>query len=173
MARERLDEMLLRSKHLSFRRRFKPPRIKLVIVAESPPSSGRYFYNPEGAVSEPLFAALMLHLGFVPTSEESGLREFQRRGWVLADATYEPVNVAGKSRDRVIARDYDLLRKDLARMLPDRSVPIILIKANVCRLLDRRLRNDGFNVLNCGRVVHFPSTGRQRDFHRQFSAIPA
>jgi hypothetical protein len=30
---------------------------------------------------------------------------------------------------------------------------------------------DGFNVLNNGRVVYFPSHGRQRDFDRQFREI--
>jgi len=87
------------------------------------------------------------------------------------DATYEPVNVDGKDRDRVIARDYHLLRDDLAALLPDRSVPIVLVKENVCRLLERRLTEDGFSVLNHGQVIYFPSTGRQKDFHRQFSRV--
>lgn len=160
-----------RSEYLFLRRKFEPPSVKLVIVAESPPSSGKYFYNPEGTASEPLFAALMLQLRFAPTSKESGLREFQKRGWVLVDATYEPVNVDGKDRDRVIARDYHLLRDDLAALLPDRSVPIVLVKENVCRLLERRLTEDGFSVLNHGQVIYFPSTGRQKDFHRQFSRV--
>jgi hypothetical protein len=69
-----------RSEYLFLRRKFEPPSVKLVIVAESPPSSGKYFYNPEGTASEPLFAALMLQLRFAPTSKESGLREFQKRG---------------------------------------------------------------------------------------------
>ena len=80
-----------RNEYLAFRRKFEPENIRLVIVAESPPASGKYFYNPAGAVSEPLFAAFMLQLGFTPTTKEMGLREFQRRGWILVDATYEPV----------------------------------------------------------------------------------
>jgi hypothetical protein len=119
-----------------------------------------------------LFAALMLQLGFTPTSKEGGLLEFQQRGWVLVDATYEPVNALGEQdRDGVITRDYHLLRDDLAAMLPDRSIPIILMKANVCRLLEPKLADDGFTVLNHGRVVYFPGTGRQNDFQRQFSSI--
>jgi hypothetical protein len=161
-----------RSEYLLLRHKFEPASVKLAIVAESPPASGKYFYNPAGDASEPLFAALMSQLGFAPTSKESGLREFQQKGWVLVDATYEPVNALdGPDRDQVIARDYHLLRDDLAAILPDRSVPIVLIKANVCRLLERKLAEDGFKVLNNGRVVYFPSTGRQKDFQRQFSAI--
>jgi hypothetical protein len=47
-----------------------------------------------------------------------------------------------------------------------------LVKANVCQLLDCRLRNNGFNVLNRGRVVYFPIRGWQKDFQRQFSELP-
>jgi len=161
-----------RSEYLALRSRFESESIRLVIVAESPPASGKYFYNPAGALSEPLFAALMQQLDFAPDTKESGLREFQRRGWVLVDATYEPVNaLSGAVRDRVIMRDYFNLRDDLRALLPDHSVPLILLKANVCRLLEPQLTEDRFNVLNKGRAIYFPSHGRQLDFHRQFCEI--
>jgi len=70
-----------------------------------------------------------------------------------------------------IVGGYQSLREDLARLSPDRFVPLILIKENVCRLLEARLKEDGFNVLNSGRVIYFPSHGRQKDFHRQFAAV--
>ena len=163
---------LTKDDYLAFRRRFEPEEVNLVIVAESPPVSGKYFYDPDGAISEPLFAALIKQLGVSPTRKEDGLREFQRQDWVLVDATYEPVNeLDEKGRNAVIARDYPLLRDDLSEMLPDRSPSVVLLKANVCRLLEHMLRDDGFNVLNKGRVVYFPSTGRQNSFHRQFSEI--
>jgi len=81
-----------RSDYLSLRGRYEPEpeKVKLVLVAESPPASGRYFYNPSGAVTEPLFVALMRQLGISPVSKQDGLQEFQQRGWVLVDATYEP-----------------------------------------------------------------------------------
>ena len=55
-------------------------------------------------------------------------------------------------RNRAIVGGYQSLREDLARLSPDRPAPLILIKENVCRLLEARLREDGFNVLNAGRV---------------------
>jgi hypothetical protein len=51
------------------------------------------------------------------------------------------------------------------------GVPLVLIKANVCKLLEPKLNEDGFNVLNKGRIVYFPANGRQRDFDRQFREI--
>ena len=93
-----------RDEYLSLRRRYEPDIIRLVIIAERPPVSGKYFYNPTGAASEPLFAALMRQLGVSPISKEKGLQEFQQRGWVLLDATYEPVNTPKcSSRDRVLS----------------------------------------------------------------------
>jgi hypothetical protein len=88
-----------------------------VIVAESPPAFGKYFYDTTGSPKEPLFAALMLQLGISPAKAD-GLLELQNRGWVLVDATYQPVDKlakdAGHDRDEVIARDYPLLIEDVA-----------------------------------------------------------
>jgi hypothetical protein len=127
--------------------------VPVVIIAESPPASGRYFYDPAGSNTEPLFAALMRQLQFSAVTKTVGLREFQQRGWILVDATYEPVNrFSAARRNRVICRDYKSLHDDLLALLPDRSIPVVLIKANVCRILEPRLTEDGFNVLNRGRV---------------------
>ena len=163
-----------RSEYLDLRRRFEPASATVVVVAESPPVSGLYFYNPDGKASEPLFAALMKQLGVRPGTKLEGLVEFQKRGWALVDATYEPVDGrAGRDRDLVIGRDYPELRSDLRQLMADRwsVTPLVLVKANVCRLLEPKLRSDGFNVLNNGRVVYFPSHGRQRDFDRMFREI--
>jgi len=161
-----------RSEYLDLRRRYEPRSVKLVVIAESPPASGLYFYDPTGSPREPLFAALMKQLRLSPTTKEEGLREFQRNGWVLVDATYEPVDKVTRSRrDRIIDRDYPLLREDLAALMSDRSTPLILIKENVCRILEPKLAHDKFNVLNRGRVIYFPASGRQSDFFRQFGAI--
>jgi hypothetical protein len=161
-----------RDDYLALRRRYEPENMRLAIVAESPPASGKYFYDQSGAPTEPLFAALMRQLGHSPLTKESGLQEFQRNGWVLADATYEPVNgLSAADRDRIILRDYPLLRDDLTGLLSDRATPLILIKANVCRLLEPRLREDRFNVINHDRAVYFPGSGQQAKFHEQFGAI--
>ena len=91
------------------------------------------------------------------------------------DATYQPVDKLAKDashdRDDVIARDYSLLIDDLASLMPNRSVPLVLIKANVCRILEPLLSKDGFSVLNGSRPIYFPSHGRQTEFKSQFSAV--
>jgi hypothetical protein len=164
-----------RDHYLRLRRDYQPENIKLVIVAESPPASGKYFYDPTGSSKEPLFAAIMQQLGISPTTKKVGLRELQERGWVLVDATYQPVDKLGKNashdRDEVITRDYPLLLDDLVSLTPNRSIPVVLIKANVCRILEPLLSKDGFHVLNGGKAIYFPSSGRQTDFKNQFGAV--
>jgi hypothetical protein len=160
-----------RDDYIALRRRYQPESVRLIIVAESPPASGRYFYDPTGAPSEPLFAALMRHLGLSPSTKEEGLREFQRTGWLLVDATYEPVNALKdvKQKNAVIIRDYPLLRNDLANF--GRSIPLVLLKVNVRKILESKLTAEGFNVLNRGRAIYFPSHGKQPDFAQQFAAV--
>jgi hypothetical protein len=162
-----------RNYYLSLRRIYQPESINLVIIAESPPVSGLYFYDPTGSINEPLFAALMRQLRFSPLDKDTGLREFQRIGWALVDATYEPVNDLGRTRrDRnsVIVRDYPLLRDDLKNLTRYNSTPLVLVKANVCQVLEPRLMQDNFNVINRGSAIYFPSNGRQPEFAQQFAA---
>ncbi len=161
-----------RDYYLRLRREYQPGNIKLVIVAELPPASGKYFYNPTGSNKEPLFVAIMLQLGLSPPTKEAGLRELQNRGWVLIDATYQPVDkLSDASRDKVIANDYPSLLADLVNLTPDRSVPVVLIKSNVCRILEPLLSTDGFKVLNGGRLIYFPSNSHETKFKKQFGAV--
>jgi hypothetical protein len=90
----------------------------------------------------------------------------------LVDATYEPVDQHGSApiRNEIIERDYPLLRDDLARLTPDRSAPVVLIKVNVCELLEIRLMHDGFKVLNRGVKIPFPANGHQVRFRVPFGA---
>lgn len=172
LAATRPEPVMKRDEYLAMRRQYEPEHLRLVIVAESPPTSGKYFYNPTGLPSEPLFSALMRQLCFSASTKERGLREFQRRGWLLVDATYEPVNnLSDPAADAVIARDYPQLRNDLGNLLGGRSIPLILVKANVCRALDARLRGDGFSVLNGGRLIYFPAHGLARKFYQQFGEV--
>jgi hypothetical protein len=95
-----------RDYYLALRHRYEPDKARLVIVAESPPASGLYFYDGAGRTSEPLFAAIMRRLKFAPRIKEDGLREMQRRGWLWVDATYQQVDQLRSGRDDVIIGDY-------------------------------------------------------------------
>jgi hypothetical protein len=151
--------------YLHLRRQYEPTPVKLVIIAESPPISGLYVYDAKGKTTEPLFLALMKQLSFSPNSKKDGLKELQKKGWILVDATYEQVDKHSDSeRNQAIEQGYKELRGDLERLVPDKSAPLILIKKNVCQTLELKLVKDGFDVLNNGRSVYFPAMAARFNF---------
>lgn len=153
--------------YINLRDRFLPNDLRLIIVAESPPASGKYFYDLIGRTSEPLFKAMMKDIiKYSPKDKPDGLRAFCDTGVFLVDAVYQPVNkgLSPSQRDQVILNNYPELKQDLLQIMPKKDFPILLIKANVCRLLESLLVRDGFSVRNKGRVVPFPSSGQQSRF---------
>lgn len=159
--------------YLNLRKAYQPETTRIIFVLESPPASGKYFYNPDGPITEPLFKAMMKNvLKSQTASKADGLRMFKDAGCIIVDSTYTPVNHMPDSQaDKVILEDYPELIEDLRKLARDSDPAIILVKANVCRLLEKRLLHDGFNVVNRGRVIYFPSTGRQLEFQKQIEAV--
>jgi len=165
-----------RDQYLAMRQEYMPDPLRLIFLCESPPASNKYFYDEDGKASETLFLAMMHHvLKCQPNSKMEGLTKFQSNGYLLTDATYRPVNegLTVTARNRILEDDYGLLIEDLSGLDRERRVPILLIKAIVCRLLDSRLTADGFPVLNRGRPVYFPPSGQQPKFRQQISEILA
>ena len=124
--------------------------MKLVVVTAWPPKPRLYFYDPSGPVTESLFKAMMRALRYNPATKEDGLREFQRRGYLLLDATYRPVDgLSEEAHDELILQSYSALVAELTKILPDKSTPILLslVRPRVRQVLVRRLRNDGFTLL--------------------------
>jgi len=153
--------------YLGLRNRYKPDQIKTVFILESPPVSGNYFYDETGRVTEPLFSAMMKLLKYKPRSKKDGLKYFSSTGHFIIDSTYEPVNkLEGVARENAILRNYDDLVKDLKILGDSNKIHFILIKANICRLLQGKLIEDGFNVVNKGVIIPFPSTGQQGNFRK-------
>lgn len=97
-----------RKKYLPRRQRYKPDRPTLVIVAESPPDSGRYFYDLTGVPTEHLFAALMKQLGVSPITKNDGLVELapppKKRLLMIDLSTRRPKKASCSSNSASIAR---------------------------------------------------------------------
>jgi hypothetical protein len=152
------------------RKPFEPATVKLVMLAESPPVSGKYFYNPAGSMGEPLFKATMLAFGIEHDSKAEGLRKFQQRGLLLLDATYEPVNgIEDKVlRRAAIERGYG----KLVELLP-RGVPVVIVLAGLYDLLADDLRNGGVNIVNSR--IPFPTRKPERvnEFREKLASIAA
>ncbi|MDT8067944.1 MAG: hypothetical protein ROO76_07215 [Terriglobia bacterium] len=161
-----------KSDYIRLRDRFTPENPTVIFILESPPASGLYFYNPDGKTTEPLFKAMMKDvLGKFPSTKEEGLQDFAAKGYLIIDATYTPVNNLGDPEaDAIIVRDFLQLLEEL-RAHAQPSTKIVLVKTNICRLLEKRLDEEGFRVLNGGVTIPFPSTGQQSKFREKIQRV--
>ena len=122
--------------------------MKFVVIAVWPPKPRLYFYDPTGSIEERLFKTVMKVLSYKPATKEDGLREFQRCGCLLVDATYRPLDgLSEELREKEILKSYPALLVELSKVLTDKSAPITVMRASVRKALERMLRNDGFTVL--------------------------
>jgi hypothetical protein len=148
----------MEQEYISLRNRYIPTDLKVVFILESPPQGHGYFYNPEGRVSEVLFRAFMKVIDFVPATKNEGLKQLADRGYLLVNPVYIPVNkLPDKEADAIILNNYTKFLDDLNILLKlNKNTPIILVKANILRLLEKPMIRDGYNVLNKGLLVPFP-----------------
>ena len=116
---------------------------------------------------------MMKLIEYKPINKADGLAEFANRGCIIVDATYSPVNHIknSKKRNETILRDLPGLIDDLKKIIGRKKVRIILIKANICRMLEAPLVAVGFNVINSGIIVPFPSSGQQTNFFEAINQI--
>jgi hypothetical protein len=167
------EERKMHKEYIARRNKYKPENIRAIFILESPPKSGKYFYDPEGETTEPLFKAMMELIACKPTDKASGLAEFAKKGFIIVDASYTPVNhyKEGKERDQAIMVWRSTLSKDLESLTPDKKTPVVLVKANICRLFGESLKSAGFNVINNGATIPFPATGQQGKFRKQIALV--
>jgi len=153
------------------RQRYRPERIKVLFVAESPPESSdeevRFFYNPRQERWDHMYRAVMQavfpEFEYRPGEKDNWLRRFQERGYYLIDATDRPVNhlsPAERRRELGLAVDGKLSE---IRGLVAPSTPIVLVKKAIFAAFHRPLREAGYNVIHES-FLPFPSHGHQARF---------
>ncbi|HEV2120031.1 MAG TPA: hypothetical protein VGS11_08025 [Candidatus Bathyarchaeia archaeon] len=154
------------------RRKYRPPKIRLLLIAESPPSSGGFFYFPSTIGKDHLFRETMKALDLWPQNKpmrkgvdkRSMLRSFQSMGFYLLDTCNFPVDKLppGKRR-RAVLQEIPRLVNDVINANP---LQVLVVKSSIFNPVAVALRESGLwsRVLNSG-PVPFPSHGNQR-FYR-------
>ena len=159
------------------RSRWKPDRVKLLLVAESAPDSGgieadrRFFYDENLTSRDGLFRQIV-HVLFDAPNLQSGpsakapwLKMLQDRGVFLIDLASEPVNHwSSTERHATLQRNIDHTVRDASELAP---AGIVLVKKNVFELLNIPLRSAGLNVLHDA-FIPFPASGQQARFRERF-----
>jgi hypothetical protein len=164
-----------RRRYQQARARYVPPRTRVLFVAQAPPLSlERYFYFEDVRNGDWLWIALMKELFPVEWGETSKERKRKREwlakfkkqenGYLLIEAVEEPIGGSSAARVRQIKAAAKSSISEVKRIKPR---CIVLIKATVFDGLFRELKTAGLRVMNT-KSLPFPSSGRQKEFHRKF-----
>ena len=151
------------------RRKYRPRKIRLLLIAESPPSSGGFFYFPTTIGKDHLFRETMKALDLWPKNQpmrrgvdkRSMLLRFQSMGLYLLDTCDFPVDKMRPMKRR------EAVRQQIPRLVNDviEADPfhILVVKSSIFNPVIIALRESGFQsqILNTG-PVPFPSHGNQR-----------
>jgi hypothetical protein len=152
----------LREKRARAARRYKPARVKTLLVGEAPPNSpDRYFYFEDVGEHDSLFryvAKGVLGVGSSRAQKGEQLAKLRGGGLFLIDLMLDPKT----------AEDHDdhvpgLIRR-VKRLRPKK---VILIKAPVFDAAYGPLLEAGLPVV--GERVPFPGSGQQRRFEEAFA----
>lgn len=160
------------------RARWKPERVRLLLVAESAPDDGgdlsnrRFFYDDRLTRSDGLFREVVRALYDTPTlvsgdgQKRPWLAQLQSDGVYLIDLATRPVNNHSPQERREVleARIHETVA--LARDL--RPDGIILVKKNVFELLAVPMRQAALPVLQ-DEFIPFPGSGQQKRFRESFA----
>lgn len=162
------------SKYILERDKFKPENVKFLIIAESPPASGGYFYFDKTTGKDSLFRETMKSLELFPETErmrkgidkKNMLSKFQAKGFFVIDVCYEPVNnLKPKERRLAIIREIPRLLSDIQRLEPEK---IVIVKSSIFAPVKEALEKANLST----KVLHkkpipFPSCGNQKKYRQK------
>ena len=168
------------------RQRYRPDRIKILLIAESPPppaddGGSRHFYRSDKIrPDDRLFAntikalypeAAELKENELEQEKEKWLRKFQADGWYMIEALEEslPHEITKPERQALIARHLPRLLERV-KQLADPGTKIILIKSNVFDVTAKPLREAGFTVLNT-ELLDYPGRFNQRAYREKLMQL--
>jgi hypothetical protein len=152
----------VRDRHRRAARRFKPDRVKLLLVAEAPPSAPeRHFYFEDVREHDLLFRYVAKGiLRRQPTRENKGelLAGLRERGVFMIELNPDPTH------DLPLTDHVPSLLRRVRRLSPEK---IVLIKAGVFDAAYQPLVDAGLPVVDVR--VPFPGRGQQARFEDAFA----
>ena len=162
------------------RRKYRPARIRILFVAESPPSSGGYFYFPKTVGKDHLFRETMKALRFWPRDRPMGrgidkrpfLERFCARGFFLIDTCPLPVDkLPTKTRANAIGEGALTIASRVRQLNPGN---VVVIKKTIFHPVSDSLVQAGLGnkILN-KKPLPFPSHGNQQSFRNQLTRLIA
>jgi hypothetical protein len=158
------------------RLKYKPKKIKYLLIAETPPksNSNRFFYFENVKEQDSLFIETMKvlypeSLSVLTTKEirsikKTFLERFKNDGFYLIDSLNEPFEekYSSSKKIRLIKEGQgDLLNR--IKTLITKETVIILISATVFKANFEYLKGNNINVIN-SELIDFPGSGGQKKY---------
>jgi hypothetical protein len=107
------------------RRSYRPKRVRLLFVGESPPASGRFFYQADSGLYRAIRRTFMR--AFPEIRKEDFLATFRDLGCYLIDLCSEPVDdLEVKQRKRICGTGESHLARTIRRLQPETIVTLVL-----------------------------------------------
>ncbi len=167
------NQALLKNRYARARNKYKPTEVNVLLVAESPPSSGGYFYAEWAIGKDHLFRETMKALRLWPVDrpmrkgcdKRPMLEHFRSLGFFLIDTCELPVDKMPPGQRRLsTAQGAMTLPNRVKRLGP---AGILIVKKTVFSPVRQALSIAGFEdrILN-KKSLPFPSHGNQRRFRR-------
>lgn len=142
---------------------YRPSKIKVLLVGESAPAGGAFFYKQSGQVHSQFRQALAPHTGDHPTFIEA----FQQAGFYLDDLVLEPVNWLSRSERKAI---HAASVPSLASRLREYKAPLVVaFMKGIAQPVKAAIAASGTSCQF--EVVPFPGNGRQGEFRSAMTAI--
>jgi len=157
--------MLNKEYYKKLRSKYLPEKIVVIFVLESPPASGKYFYNEDGKMNEILFMTMMKLINYKAKDKKDGLAEFKKKGFFIVDSTYQQVDSIkdDKEKNLIIIKDLPNLIKDLQEIAgKKKNIKLIPVKKNVCEIISGPVSSMGFKVIK--KTFPFPVSYQQKRF---------
>jgi len=150
----------------TIRKSFRPKKIRILLIGESPPSSGKFFYTGSPMTTYTARAFEMAH-GKRFQDQGEFLAYFKESGCYLDDFSTTPLNRLSKiDREKFLFKKIDSLADRIRHANPE--VIVILLR----RIEDlARLAIEKSNSRSPVFVTPFPGQGYQNDFINCLSAI--
>jgi hypothetical protein len=117
----------------SLRRRYRPKRVRILFVGESPPASGRFFYAADSGLYRAVRGTFLE--SFPKLESEDFLRAFSALGCYLVDLCGSPVDkLNAKDRRQACVAGETQLSRTIKQLRPEIIVTVVRsIAANVVR----------------------------------------
>ncbi|MBU1297835.1 MAG: hypothetical protein KKB77_01645 [Bacteroidetes bacterium] len=169
-----IDITKLKSQIKQVRQKYKPDKVKILLIAEAPPDNiDRFFYYPTVKRADYLFLGVIQALypdmkekfllsGRDPEIKKSILNKFKGDGFYLVDLSELPLSLMTGD---LHLQTTELIRK--VKEVADKQTKIILIKANVYEIVYSLLKQAGCkNIIDV--KMPFPGQRWQREFQIKF-----